>query len=77
MGKVGFTLENEGFTTKFEGLAMGKEGLAMGKEGFTMGKEGFTTKRDILPWEKKVMGDYSTITSSVNNQPPTRPLAMA
>ena len=63
MGKVGFTMENEGFTTKFEGLALGKEG--------------FTLKRDILPWEKKVMGDYSTITSSVNNQPPTRPLAMA
>lgn len=63
MGKVGFTLENEGFTLKFEGLALGNEG--------------FTTKRDILPWGKKVMGDYSTITSSVNNQPPMRPLAIA
>lgn len=63
MGKVGFTLKFEGFTMKFQGLALEKEG--------------FTTKREILSWGKKVMGDYSTITSSVNNQPPMRPLAIA
>lgn len=60
-----------------EDFAVKNEGLALGKESLTLGNEGLATKRDILPWGKKVMGDYSTITSSVNNQPPMRPLAIA
>ena len=56
---------------------MGKVGFTLKFEGLALGKEGFTTKREILSWGKKVMGDYSTITSSVNNQPPMRPLAIA